>query len=54
VKILMLSILGDAETRLEAFSEGAMDYLVKGVALNELLGRVSALLTDTLLYSEPS
>jgi DNA-binding response OmpR family regulator len=54
VKILMLSNLGDAETRLEAFSEGAMDYLVKGVALTELLGRVSALLTDTLLHSELS
>jgi DNA-binding response OmpR family regulator len=55
LKILMLSNLGDADTRLEAFSGGAMEYLVKGVSLDHLLGRIKALLTDdTLLHSDPS
>jgi DNA-binding response OmpR family regulator len=55
LKILMLSNLGDADTRLEAFNGGAMEYLVKGVPLNDLLGHVNALLTDdTLLHSDPS
>lgn len=54
LKILMLSNLGDAETRLEAFSGGAMEYLVKGVSLSELMTRVDALLADTVLLTDPS
>lgn len=54
LKILMLSNLGDAETRLEAFSSGALEYLVKGVSLTDLLARVDALLADTVLLTEPS
>lgn len=53
-KILMLSNLGDAETRLEAFSGGAVEYLVKGVSLPELLACVNGLLAETLLLSDPS
>jgi len=54
MKILMLSNLGDAETRLEAFSGGAVEYLVKGVSLPDLLTCVNGLLAETLLLSDPS
>lgn len=54
LKILMLSNLSDAETRLEAFSSGAVEYLVKGVSLDELMNRVGALLADTLLLTDPT
>ena len=44
LKILMLSNLGDADTRLECFEMGAADYVVKGLALTELRDRVAGLL----------
>ena len=44
LRILMLSNLGDSDTRLECFELGASDYLVKGVSLAEFLQTVSALL----------
>jgi twitching motility two-component system response regulator PilH len=44
VKILMLSNMGDADTRLECFEMGAAGYLVKGLALAELRAGVDALL----------
>ena len=44
LKVLMLSNLGDADTRLVCFEMGAADYLVKGVGLAELRARVAALL----------
>ncbi len=46
LKILMLSSLGDADTRLECFEMGAADYLVKGVPLADLRARVGSLLAD--------
>ena len=53
MRVIMLSNLDDADTRLEAFSLGACDYLVKGIALDALRGRVDSALVDTLLMSEP-
>ncbi len=46
LKVLMLSNLGDADTRLECFEMGAGDYLVKGATLAEFLARVGRLLGD--------
>jgi DNA-binding response OmpR family regulator len=44
LKVLMLSNLGDADTRLESFEMGAAEYLVKGLPLTELLAKVGELL----------
>ena len=44
--VLMLSNLGDADTRLECFEMGAADYLVKGVSLGELLAHVGRLIVE--------
>ena len=46
LKVLMLSSLGDADTRLECFEMGASDYVVKGLSLADLRKRVAALLTE--------
>ena len=45
-KILMLSNMADADTRLECFELGATDYIVKGVPLGELRERILRLLDD--------
>jgi len=47
MRVVMLSNLGDSDTRLEGFSAGAADYWVKGLPLSELCRRVK------LLVSEP-
>ncbi len=44
MKVLMLSNLGDADTRLECFEMGAADYLVKGLALGDFRDRIAHLL----------
>ena len=44
MQILMLSNMGDADTRLECFEMGAADYAVKGLPLQELRERVARLL----------
>lgn len=55
MKILMLSNLGDADTRLECFEMGVADYIVKGIALGEFGGRVDGLLSDeSSLVSAPN
>ena len=46
LKVMMLSNLGDADTRLECFEMGAVDYVVKGLSLMELLARVAGLLAE--------
>lgn len=47
MKTVMLSNLGDADTRLECFEMGASEYLVKGLALADFRGHVARLLADT-------
>ena len=59
MKVLMLSNLGDADTRLECFEMGASEYLVKGLPLAELRERVDQLLAEPTdhvlgLESEPA
>jgi two-component system response regulator AdeR len=44
-RIVMLSVLDDGDTRLEAFGGGAVDYLIKGVSLSELMERIDAILS---------
>jgi len=39
-KVVMLSCLGDADARLQCFGVGAVEYLVKGLPLAELLRQV--------------
>jgi DNA-binding response OmpR family regulator len=40
MKVVMLSNLGDADTRLEGYSAGVADYWVKGLAIDDFLDRV--------------
>jgi DNA-binding response OmpR family regulator len=40
MKVVMLSNIGDSDTRLEGFAVGVTDYWIKGLALNELRRRV--------------
>ncbi len=46
LKVVMLSNLGDADTRLECFEMGAADYLVKGLALADFRDRIARVLAD--------
>ena len=46
LKVLMLSNMGDADTRLECFEMGAVEYLVKGLPLADLLAKVVELLAE--------
>jgi DNA-binding response OmpR family regulator len=54
LKVVMLSNLGDSDTRLEGFSIGVVDYWVKGLALSELLTRVTSLLSAAALSPDPN
>lgn len=47
LKVVMLSNLGDADTRLEGYSAGVCDYWVKGLALEDLTARVRKVLVGT-------
>jgi DNA-binding response OmpR family regulator len=47
LKVMMLSNIGDADTRLECFEMGAVDYLVKGMALTDFRAKVADLLDPT-------
>ncbi len=40
LRVVVISNLGDADSRLEAFEGGASDYLLKGLALAEFVKRV--------------
>lgn len=40
LRVLVVSNLGDADARLEAFEAGASDYVVKGLGLADLIDRV--------------
>lgn len=48
MRVAILSALGDADSQLEAFGAGAIEYMVKGLGLGEFLARV-----ETLLGSGP-
>jgi len=45
MRVVMLSNLGDSDTRLEGFSAGVSDYWIKSLSLGELCLRVRNLLT---------
>ncbi|WZO96434.1 response regulator [Isosphaeraceae bacterium EP7] len=49
MRVVMLSSLGEADTRLECFALGASDYLVKGLALTDLKSYV-----DRALQADPA
>lgn len=54
-RVVMLSALGDAESQLEAFGAGAVEYLVKGMGLSEFLERVESLLAaGPVVVADPS
>lgn len=46
MRVVMLSNLGDSDTRLEGFSAGVSDYWVKSLSLSELCRRVKQLLAE--------
>ncbi len=48
LKIVMISNLSDADSRLEAFEAGATAYLVKGRSLGEMLALVGSTLQEDL------
>jgi DNA-binding response OmpR family regulator len=45
MRVVILSNLGDSDTRLEGFSAGVTDYWVKSLSLGELCQRVRQLIT---------
>jgi DNA-binding response OmpR family regulator len=47
LKVIVVSNLGDADSRLAAFEAGASAYLVKGRSLSEMLALVAQTLEDT-------
>ena len=47
LKIIVISNLGDADSRLRAFEAGATAYLVKGRSLEELVNLVARTLSET-------
>jgi CheY-like chemotaxis protein len=49
LKVVVLSNLGDADSRLEAFGCGAVEYLVKGLALSDLLAKIDSALAEAAL-----
>jgi CheY-like chemotaxis protein len=48
MQVVMLSSVGEADTRLECFALGARDYLVKGLALTDLKSYVDRALQAEL------
>lgn len=49
LRIVVISNLNDADTRLEAFEGGIVEYLVKGLPLEAFLRRVQEILNATEL-----
>ncbi len=45
MRVAILSVLGDADSQLEAFGAGAVEYLVKGMGLDEFLKQIEATLS---------
>jgi DNA-binding response OmpR family regulator len=46
MRVVMLSNLGDSDTRLEGFSAGVFDYWIKGLSLSEFSRRVKELVAE--------
>jgi DNA-binding response OmpR family regulator len=46
MRVILLSVLGDGDSRLEAFAGGAVEYLVKGLGLEEFVIRIEAVLAE--------
>jgi DNA-binding response OmpR family regulator len=53
LRVVMLSNLGDSDTRLEGFAVGVADYWIKGLSLAELQRRVERLMADIELTTDP-
>jgi DNA-binding response OmpR family regulator len=53
-QIVILSNLGDGDSRLEGFSGGVTDYWVKGLSLDELRDRVRQILAGADMAPDPS
>lgn len=53
LKVVMLSNLGDSDTRFEGFSVGVADYWVKGLSLAELQARVARLVAESEFAPDP-
>ncbi len=54
LKVIMLSNLGDADSRLESFSAGVVDYWVKGLALDDFRDRVRQVLAASPALYDPN
>jgi DNA-binding response OmpR family regulator len=52
MKVVMLSNLYDSDTRLQLYSEGAADYWVKGLPLDEFRAKVRRLLEAEAVAGE--
>jgi len=52
-RVVILSNLGDSDSRFEGFSEGVVDYWVKGLSLDDLRDRVRQVLEADEAISEP-
>ena len=50
--VIMLSNLSDADSRLESFGGGAVEYLVKGIGLADFLESVESVLRRTAVVAE--
>ena len=46
MKVVLLSNVSDADTRLEGFASGVQDYWVKDLSLSDLLANVRRVLSD--------
>lgn len=52
LKVVVLSHQRDADTRLEGFALGIADYWTKDLSLEELSGRIEAVLAETSLSTQ--
>lgn len=52
-RVLMLSVLGDADSQLDAYSSGAVGYMVKGISLGDFLRRVAEMLAEGPIPAMP-
>jgi CheY-like chemotaxis protein len=46
LKVVVLSNMADADSRLESFGAGAVSYFVKGIALSDLMAEIDRILDD--------